>query len=75
MLVECTKLFRDLEKGVLREEGSTFEVTRERYKAINSSGYGQLVREVKTEEPEERPKATAKRPQKPRQPRRAASQE
>ena len=75
MLVECTKLFRDLEKGVLREEGSTFEVTRERYKAINSSGYGQLVREVKTEEPEERPKATAKRPQKPRQPRRTVSQE
>lgn len=53
MKAKCIKGFRDLKAGVLRSEGETFEVTAERFKALNGSKYGQLVREVKTRKPKE----------------------
>lgn len=47
MIAEATKKFRDRESGTLRKEGDRFEVTPERFKALNSTRYGELVREVK----------------------------
>lgn len=49
MLVRATKRFRDLKEGVLRDAGTTFEVTEERLGEINSTRYGVLVEVV--EEP------------------------
>lgn len=46
MLARCVKRFKDLQAGTFREEGATFDVTRERYNAINTAGYGKLVEEV-----------------------------
>jgi len=46
MVIKCIKRFRDLDAGIFREEGDTFEVTEERYQAINTAGYGQLVEKV-----------------------------
>jgi len=59
MIAKCVKRFRDLEAGTFRTVGATFEVTPERFKAINSAGYGQLVEEV-----EERPSEAVSEPQK-----------
>lgn len=47
MMAQAVKEFRDRESGTLRKEGDRFEVTPERFKALNSSRYGELVREVK----------------------------
>lgn len=47
MKAKCLKDFRDLDAGMLRKAGDTFEVTPERFKTLNSTKYGQLVREVK----------------------------
>lgn len=59
MTAECIVSFKDIEAGVLRETGERFEVTPERFKAINSTKYGILVKEV--EEPvDEKPKRTRK---------------
>ena len=46
MTAECIVSFRDIEAGKLREAGERFEVTPERFKAINSTKYGTLVKEV-----------------------------
>jgi len=46
MRAVCTKAFRDLEAGVMREEGDVFEVSPERFKRLKASRYGQLVKEA-----------------------------
>jgi hypothetical protein len=46
MLVECIVGFRDLDAGILRDAGDRFEVSPERFAAINGTRYGQLVKEV-----------------------------
>lgn len=48
MTVECIVQFKDIKANKVREVGERFEVTSERMKAINSTKYGELVREVKT---------------------------
>ena len=53
MKAKCLKDFRDLDAGVLRKEGSVFDVTPQRFKLLNSTKYGQLVREVKARKPKE----------------------
>ena len=59
MIAKCVRRFRDIEAGTFREVGATFDVTEERFEAINSAGYGQLVEEVK-----ERPSEAVSEPQK-----------
>ena len=59
MVIKCVKRFRDLEAGTFREKGDTFEATEERYHAINTAGYGQLVEKV-----DEKPSEAASEPQK-----------
>ena len=59
MVIKCIKRFRDLEAGTFREEGDTFEATEERYQAINTAGYGQLVEKV-----DEKPSEAVSEPQK-----------
>ena len=56
MRVRCVKCFRDLEEGTYRNVGDTFEVSEERFNAINSTPYGVLTEEV--EEPKAKPKQT-----------------
>ena len=68
MVVVCTRAFLDAETGKLHEVGERFEVTAERFSAINSTRYGQLVEEVKEQPSEavsEPEKATDEKP-KPR---------
>jgi hypothetical protein len=48
MLVEAITRFRDLEANEYREAGERFEVSNERYEAINGTRYGRLVEEVPT---------------------------
>lgn len=57
MFAECIVKFKDIEAGRLREAGERFEVSPERFKAINSTKYGVLVKEVVQEE---KPKRTRK---------------
>ena len=47
MTAECTVRFLDVEANVMREVGDRFEVTKERFEAINGTKYGKLVREVR----------------------------
>lgn len=47
MTAECIVRFLDIEANVMREGGDRFEVTPERFEAINGTEYGELVREVK----------------------------
>lgn len=46
MLAKCTREFRDLEAGVVRKVGDTFEATPERLEAINGTKYGTLAEPV-----------------------------
>ena len=48
MTAECIVSFKDIETGRLREAGERFEVTPERFKALNSTKYGTLVKEVES---------------------------
>lgn len=68
MTAECIVSFKDIEAGRLREAGERFEVTPERFKAINSTRYGILVKEV--DEPTEETKS-----EKPKRTRRTKTQE
>lgn len=53
MLIRCTRAFRDIEAGRLRDVGEEWEATAERLAAINGAGYGKLAEAVKAEpEPE-----------------------
>lgn len=47
MIAKCVSEFMDLKAHKLRKEGETFEVTEERFKAINATRYGTLAVEVK----------------------------
>lgn len=53
MRAKCLRDFRDLDAGVLRKEGDVFEVTPERFDSLNSTKYGELVREVRARKPKE----------------------
>lgn len=53
MTVEALTDFRDLREGVMRREGDRFEVTRERFREINSTKYGKLVKEIRTRKAKE----------------------
>lgn len=45
MIAECVVRFKDLEARKMREVGELFEVSGERFKALNSTKYGEVVRE------------------------------
>ena len=47
MKAECITKFKDIDAGRIREVGERFELTPERFKAINSAGHGKLIREVR----------------------------
>ena len=47
MTAECVRAFTDLRANVKREAGEQFETTAERFRELNGSKYGQLVREVR----------------------------
>ena len=49
MKVKTIVKFKDLKEKKLREAGEEFEVSKERYKEINSTKFGVLVEEVKEE--------------------------
>lgn len=46
MLVECIRDFKDMAAGVMRHQGEQFDVDEGRYKALNATRYGQLVKAV-----------------------------
>lgn len=52
MIAKCISEFMDLKAHKLRKEGETFEVSEDRFKAINSTRYGRLVEEATEEAPE-----------------------
>lgn len=64
MIAECVCGFRDLEAKAMRKAGDRFEVTPERFKALNATKYGILVREVPEEPKQEEPKPRARRTRK-----------
>lgn len=54
MKVRAIKLFQDKEEGVIRKKDDTFNISKERYKEINSTRFGELVEIIdKTQEAEE----------------------
>lgn len=59
MLIRCVFPFVDSEANASREIGDSWEVSEERFKAINATVYGVLVEAV-NEEPAEKPKAKSK---------------
>lgn len=69
MRVKVARAFRDVDAGMLRDEGDEFDVSPSRFEAINSTKYGELVSLVETpaegeQAPEvapEQPKATRRR--------------
>lgn len=52
MRVEVVRKFYDLEKKVDREVGEKFAVTKERFEQLNSTKYGELVRDLAKAEKE-----------------------
>lgn len=46
MKVKAIRKFKDLKENKLRETEEVFEVSKVRFKEINSSKYGKLVDEV-----------------------------
>lgn len=46
MQAVCVKPFRDLDAGVMREEGDIFEVSPQRFDRLNTTRYGKLVEEA-----------------------------
>lgn len=65
MLVKCITEFMDLKAHKLREEGETFEVSEDRFKAINSTRYGVLVEEATEEATEGIEDAAEETPEEP----------
>ncbi len=47
MKVKTLVKFKDLKEKKLREVGEEFEVSKTRYKEINSTKHGKLVEEIK----------------------------
>lgn len=65
MMVKATAHFYDVAAGVDRKPGDAFEVSQERYKALNGTEYGVLVSQAE-DAPKAAPrarKATRKAPQ------------
>lgn len=60
MRAMATKDFMDLEAKAFRKAGETFEVTEERFKALNATRYGTLATEAK-EAPKKPKKPKTKR--------------
>jgi len=58
MRAKATEDFMDKEAKTLRKAGETFDVTEERFRAINATRYGTLAVEVK--EAPKKPKAKSK---------------
>lgn len=56
MKVRALMLFRDKKEGVVRKQGDTFNVTKGRFKEINSTKHGLLVEEVIEEKAKEKVK-------------------
>jgi len=58
MQVKAIKPFIDKEEGVTRKPGDTFTLSKERYKEINSTKFGALVKAVaeETAKPKKKPK-------------------
>lgn len=48
MKVETIKRFRDMKEDKVREIGSTFEVSKERFEEINSTSFGIMVKQTQT---------------------------
>lgn len=61
MRAMATKDFTDLEAKAFRKAGETFEVTEERFKALNATRYGTLVTEEVKEAPKKPKKPKTKR--------------
>lgn len=64
MIAECVVRFKDLEARKMREVGELFEVSAERFKALNATKYGEVVRE----HVEDAPKAEPPQPRKSSRP-------
>ena len=50
MRVRCVKAFRDFDAGRLRNSGEEFDVSPDRFEAINSTRYGVLVEALEVPE-------------------------
>ena len=55
MRVKCIRTFRDFDAGLVRSEGEEFEVTPDRFEAINGTRYGTLVEALEAPETAENP--------------------
>jgi hypothetical protein len=55
MRVRCVKAFRDFGAGLVRSEGEEFEVTPDRFDAINGTRYGTLVEAMEDPDAAEKP--------------------
>lgn len=55
MRVKCIRTFRDFEAGRVRDSGEEFEVTPDRFKAINGTEYGTLVEALADHETADKP--------------------
>lgn len=59
MLVECIRDFKDKAAGAMRHQGEQFDVDEGRYKALNATRYGQLVKAVEVAAEAEAPAVEA----------------
>ena len=55
MRVKCIRTFRDFDAGRVRDSGEEFEVTPERFEAINGTRYGTLVEALEDPDTAEKP--------------------
>ena len=55
MRVKCKRIFRDFDAGLVRSEGEEFEVTPDRFDAINGTRYGTLVEALEDPKAAEKP--------------------
>ena len=72
MKAKAVKPFFDLVEGVDRALNDEFELTPERFAAINERGYGELVVAIEEEKPVE---AVEEKPKKKAAPKRAKAKE
>lgn len=56
MKVKALRLFNDKKEKVYRKKNDVFEVTKERFKEINSTRHGKLVVEVTESKPKKETK-------------------
>lgn len=55
MRVKCIRTFKDFDAGRVRDSGEEFEVSPDRFKAINGTKYGVLVEALEVPETAEKP--------------------